>query len=68
MVIFYIHNPFQVPPLPLPFLLVGLIGVYGPTFAALIMTSIKEGRPEYGNYSRDGGYGAWVYSGTSSSP
>lgn len=43
MVIYYVQNPFQITPLPLPFLLLALIGVFGPTFAALIVTGIHDG-------------------------
>lgn len=44
MLIFYLQNPFQPFPLPLPFLLGGTIGGFGPTFAALIMAGIQERR------------------------
>ena len=44
LVIYYLQNPMQVFPLPLPLLLLALIGGFGPTFAALIVTSIQEGR------------------------
>jgi membrane protease YdiL (CAAX protease family) len=42
MVIYYLQNPFQVTPLPMPFLLLGLVGAFGPTFAALIVTDIYD--------------------------
>lgn len=43
MVIYYLQNPFQVTPLPLPFLLLALVGGFGPTFSALIVTGIDDG-------------------------
>jgi len=44
MVIYYLQNPFQILPLPLPFLLLALIGAFGPSFAALIVTGKYEGK------------------------
>lgn len=44
LVIYYLQNLMQVFPLPLPLLLLALLGAFGPTFVALIMKTIQEGR------------------------
>lgn len=44
LVVYYQHNPVETKPLPFSFLLPALIGGFGPTFAALIMVGIRDGR------------------------